>query len=378
MRFMTGLLLCASLAWAQTSVEAAAEARAAGDMEKARALELEAEAALQKQVEANPEALEHRVALQDVQLFLLSLDEDSQLAELLAGWKARLYRRARGAALGALFKAWASAAERLADPEEPAPESVRSVAESGYRLIQSLRGGEPGEPDWAAVAGTLRAWQTAPPAALSTVVSLAYLLAGQRGVALYELEVADGSALEPGWSAYGYRGLRAFLLASHGLHCLAAEELLQLLASLPEEVREEDRPLRAGIYAYLALVHLRHGHWSAADVSIARHIELWPESPVVSFLTGERALGDGDHEQAAVSLESFAAGTRGERLAELAAERARKVRDGEEVSFLDDPEFLRELAWEGYLGLDEDSALRNRLQRWLETARELRERLGLD
>ncbi len=167
------------------------------------------------------------------------------------------------------------------------------------------------------------------PPSLHWLLAAGLASAGQSKLALIEIE---GLKDEQAWCGDGpllFRTLHGVILAQNGMHELAFEELDRAARDLPGAQSDLRGPeLAAWIHVALAGLHWQAGRERDADQELARSLQLWPNSPVAVYLTGERLAASGERERAAASLEAAAAGTPSEAFARTLATRARQLRDG--------------------------------------------------
>lgn len=166
------------------------------------------------------------------------------------------------------------------------------------------------------------------PPSLRWLLAAGLASAGQSKLALIEIE-----GLRDEQAGYDdpllFRALHGVILAQNGMHELAFEELDRAARDLPRAQSDLRGPeLAAWIHVALAVLHWQGGREPDADRELARALQLWPNSPVAVYLTGERLAANGERERAAASLEAAAADTPSEAFALTLAVRARQLRDG--------------------------------------------------
>ncbi len=305
--------------------------------------------------------------------------EAAELTGDLTGMRARAYRGVRGAALSAVFLGLALAADQAAEKGlEALPEQAREAALLAGRLAEQLSGqdhGPQGEPDWAAIAATMRAAQ-APPAELHLVLGIAYLALARDRLALYELTAIAPPALADEYERTAFHVLRGIGLRLGGYRRLAALEL-QEAAAQSSQVGSIGAELVAGLHLVLVAAYLDEKDYAAADAELVRALRAWPDNPLAIFLTGERQAANGEWEAAATSLEKAVEGTEVEFLAERVAQRARELRDakGPAKPLFHDPALIRGLVLHYLWVAAKRSVSAERAREAVESARSLGARL---
>ena len=326
--------------------DAADSARKAAD--KARKLAEGADATLAAAAKsAADEAEQAAAAAEDVATWT---EEEAQLAKDLGSWKAKGYRVARAGALKGIFTGMALAA-RQADKKgvDSLPEPVRGAAEQAADLSGRKRLPD-GKPDWKGIAEDMSAWSSDPPQKIGLVLAVAYLFSGREDLALYEAARLDVDRIENADERDLSYLLRGTIYRMRGLRKLGQREIDVAAGENAEGFCKGYGPeVQAGLHLALAFVAIREGNYKGADLQIARASKVHPNNPVTVFLTGERLLADGRHEQAAESLEAVVAAEVGQEYAPLAkmiAERAREIRDkkGKAEPLVHDRSFLTKLA----------------------------------
>lgn len=296
-------------------------------------------------------------------------EERGALADERGGLLGRSYGKVRGAALGVGFKSLALAADQA-----PKAERLDEAAQHAEWLAAALEGRPPvDEPAWPEVAAVLRTAGGEPPPRVGLYLGGAYLVTGHMRLALFELSAIDPAELPTPEERSACVLARAMVYRARGYDGLALAEVTAL-----EDPEQGWGPeLQACLRVLEAALLLERLEVAEADVKLAEAVQVWPESPVAVFLTGEQQAADGEWEQAAQSLERLAAGTRSAWLAERCADRARQIRDAEgpPPPLLHDPEFVRRLSWESLADAARSSDAAARVHRTLAAARGLAERL---
>ncbi|MCO5164906.1 MAG: hypothetical protein M9894_00865 [Planctomycetes bacterium] len=286
-------------------------------------------------------------------------DERARLEAQRAGLVARAYRAGRAAALAGSFTALGRAA-RQADARglDALPEQIRDAALAAGRWAEATTGRAPrpdGAPDWAGVAADMDALAAAPPRGVGVSLTLGFLALGRPRLALLEADALDPAAAADPTERLALHLLRGLALNGAGYRRLA---LLEVEAGLDGSglrgvevggLTVSAAQLLGGAHLVLAALHLREEDHAAADRELALALRAWPESPVATYLTGERLLASGERERAAASLEAAVEGEGedAEWLAAQLAARARGIRDGTvdaDDGLLGDPAFLARLA----------------------------------
>jgi tetratricopeptide (TPR) repeat protein len=168
-------------------------------------------------------------------------------------------------------------------------------------------------------------------------LALGYAVLGQTGFALVELDRVDPARLgEPEYAAL-VPLTRALVFSRLGFLELATREAT---GSSGDSVQGQQA--LAAIHAILAYGHATKKDWERMDRELAQAVRIWPNNPLVVFLSGERLLADGRKEQALETFARAAAGSEAAWLAPLVEKRIRQVRDstGDAPPLLLDHEFI--------------------------------------
>lgn len=346
--------------------DSARAAREAKDPETALAAAERAGQAFAVVEASAPDAatVELRAALREAKGLAQETDERARLEAQLAGLKARAYRSVRGAALTATFKGLALAA-READARgvDALPEPVRDAALQAATWAESVNGRAPkadGSKDWKGIAADMDALAATPPVAVGVTLGVGFTALGKTGLALFETEALDLSAVADPTTRLSLHLLRGFARNNAGYKRLAVLEVEAGLDGLgllrdangtigggPVELTADE--VIGSVHLFLAVVYLDQKDYAAADRELALAVVAWPDNPVSTYLTGELQLATGERQRAAESLEASAKGSGedAEWLAARIAARTRAIRDGEEdaeAGLVGDPVFLTRLA----------------------------------
>ncbi len=261
--------------------------------------------------------------------------ERAEIADLLSGLKVRAYRSARTIAIPKLLDLLAASARKAAETDiENLPAPVRHAAQ----LAASLAGVKPApaaqpdpaapfpkltRADWQRAADLIDAANHNPPAEFSLGLALTYGVLGKSSLALVELEYAESGRFDAPEYAALVPLVRAVLFSRLGCTELAAREATRISGD-----HEQGRQMLAVIHTTLAIVAAQQKDWKAMDRELGEAVRIWPNNPLVVYLTGERLLADGRREQA---LEAFARIETPEAawLLPLLENRVRTVRDSE-------------------------------------------------
>lgn len=275
-------------------------------------------------------------------------EEEHRLNKLVSGWQGKIYVKARTLVIKNAFLASAKAAEQAAERDlKVMPEKVQDLANRGAGLLASL-GGPDGEapslnPDWAKVAATLKENSEEQPTSFHVSLALGYTLSVHQKLALIELELVDQSKLSAD-ELFRYRFFRGLLLSFNDFPELAALELDALAKA--EGQQQISKEALAVLHLALAAHCFKSLQIERGEKNVTRAMRLWPNNPLAVFVTGEKIAANGDHQKAALSLESIAKNTEVEWLANLLSKRARTLRDsgGEAPALVSDSTFLRDVA----------------------------------
>jgi len=356
------------------SEKSAREARTNQDAAKARRAATDAMAAvtqLRKLAVTNPQTNaihqflgKAEIAAREATLQADFAQEEQERRDALASWSSTLYRRSRPVVLGTLFRQLATATEaagRRVTNETHTPYST--LAKQAWELVRVVGVAEPladGSPDWVTARTQLSIWSTNQPLELRAFLSLAYLSVGQPAVALAEFETIDPSSLTELNDLRFYRMGRTLLYTEQGWNCLAAQEAALFNESNSAgRANEAGRFMVAGLHAFMAYDAGKKREFAKMDAEIAQIVRVWPENPLVVYLTGEKLAAGGEWERAADSLEASVAGTKDEWMAQRLAERARELRDGRgsTKAFVLDARFLIPFVARGVSAQAENSSI---------------------
>ncbi len=314
-------------------------------------------------------------------------EEEKRLADRTTGLKAKAYYGARGVALKVVLKGLSLAAGQadqhadLKDLPEPIAESARLAASLIHNNTGRPRNPD-GSPDWAGVASDLDSFSQDPPQAIGMTVAIAGVVLRQPKLALLEIENVDRSKLKTPDDQKCYLLLRTLILAQNDMPLTAIDFLrLEMKSDGPQYEEEAIGGLfLAVVHAVAGYLYLKQGDVRAADLELVRSMRASPFNPVTVFLTGEQLTASGHYEEAAESLEKYAAKSENPEdqwfAARLAA-RAREVRDhnGEAKPLLTDPQLITEfgLCW---LALESrKSPAAAKVQESVDTARQFGQQL---
>jgi len=370
----------------QAAAEAARLAEKPGDAQRASDRAGDAAAALEKLAAAQdpPDEAVHaaakaaRTAAGKAKKQARLADEDERFGKLRHGFKAKAYSKAKPVALLAVLKALSFAARQTGKAHETGgnkiPEAVREQADAALGMAVHLTDRPPladGMPDWVGIADDFDTYATKPPPSLDLMLFAGFALTGRSGLALVEAFEINPSEAETEDERNMAVVLRALALSLNDMPLLAVEELRNLEPRTDAEAQENVHTL-AAIHLFMAYAYFQGGDMEAADVQIVKASRLWPNNPVTEFLTGEILAANGQTEQAAFSLESYAKG-RGlsEEVAAKIAQRARDLRDGKEgaSTLLHDKLFLADLFMGSLRAEAERSPRVAKMVGWLDSAK---------
>jgi len=263
-------------------------------------------------------------------------EERQRVAALLGGLKVRAYRATRTVVVPKLLGTLAGAARQAAEADfATLPAIVREGATLAAQLadirLADASAGNTAPPltraDWRQVAARIDTWNSAEPAEFPLGLALGYAVLGQAGFALVELDRVDPTNLgEPGYAAL-VPLTRAIVLSRLGCLELAARE-----ATVDSGDSVQGRQLLAAIHALLAYGYATEKDWNRMDRELAHAVRIWPDNPLVVFLSGERLLADGRKEPALETFTRATAGGEAAWLAPLVEKRIRQVRDSTGVA----------------------------------------------
>ena len=274
--------------------------------------------------EAEPVAIEirriHRLAT-----------ERHDLSDLMGGLKVRAYRATRTVVVPGILDTLAAAARQAAETDfAKLPALVREGATLAANLADvwpaEATTGDAAPPltraDWQRAAERLEAFNRAEPAELALGLGIAYGALGKSGFALVELDrAAAGQFSEPEYAEI-VPLVRALVYSRLGFTELATREIARLGGDT-----EQGRQLLALGHLTIAYLHSREKDWKQVDRSLGEAVRIWPNNPLVVYLSGERLLADGRKEQALETFAQAATGTDAAWLAPLLEKRVRAVRD---------------------------------------------------
>lgn len=279
-------------------------------------------------------------------------EEHQQRRDRLSGLKVRTYRASRGLLIQGLCSGAALGADKIAaqgtNQLKIADWNLTHDARALVKLVEGIQQRESiGEPDWTNVASSLRLWATNPPPETHAFLALSLLGAGQRSLALAEVEAMGTNQLNSPNDALLRHGTRALVYSLNGWSHLAASEV-ELISGVASE---SDFPVKGT--ECLVLVHvvvagdaLHKGERRKADEHLAACVSLSPTNPITVYLTGERLAANGEWEKAADSMDALSVSAEDKWLADRIAQRARELRDGKgsKDSFILDPKFLTDIS----------------------------------
>jgi hypothetical protein len=309
-------------------------------------------------------------------LFFAQLaDEEQQRANKLDSWKASGYAAMRSVGLKATFSVLSLAARQAAKYDlESLPETVRESAEFAA-VLASLLSERPRLPDdWEGIARDMDLLAESPTMKLTMYLSLAFLMSGQVDFALFEIETVKGDQLSDEQELYGHI-LRSFIYSYQDWRHLSVMEVKKVG---PEEA-EDAAQLLAMVHLARAQIFTREREYELGEQELIRAARVWPNNPVLVFLTGEHLAATGEYKKAAESLESLTVDIDhpiAQRMVNRIAERARDLRDGEPgQSLLNDHSFMTEMAFYGLVIAAEQSEAADKVRQYMESARLFGERI---
>jgi tetratricopeptide (TPR) repeat protein len=305
--------------------------------------------------------------------------ERHKLADLMGSLKVRGYRAGRTLAVPKLLSVLAAGARQAAVTElEHLPKLVRETAELGAALVGPPAATANTAPssskvDWLAVAARLDSWNTAEPADFPLALALGYTALGETGFALVELDRVDPSRLSEPEQAALVPLARAFVFSRLGFTELAAHEAAHISGD-----DEAGRQMLAAVHAVLAYNYAAEKDWKQMDRELAQAVRIWPDNPLVVFLSGERLLADGRKEQALETLARAAAGSEVQWLAPALEKRIREVRDsdGEVPPLLLDNGFIVKCAMHSIIMQAKQTEAGRKVSNFLTTSQLLPSALG--
>jgi tetratricopeptide (TPR) repeat protein len=270
------------------------------------------------------------------------------LADLLGSLKVRGYRAARTVAVPKLADTLATAARRAAETDfDRLPDLVRETATLAALLTEVAPGSAVGREtaptltrdDWLRAAGRLDSFNRNEPAEFALGLGIIYGVIGRNGFALVELERAETARFDRAELAPLVPLARALVLSRLGFTELAAREASRLTGDT-----EQGRQLLAATHVTLAYCYGAKKDWKQMDRELGEAVRIWPNNPLVVYLSGERLLADGRKEQALETLARASTGTDADAawLAPLLEKRIREVRDsrGDIPPLILDNEFI--------------------------------------
>jgi hypothetical protein len=282
----------------------------------------------------------------DARRFASLAEEDRIYQELADGWKIKAYRAGRPLTVAGLFKGLTAAARQMEKKPtaEKANPVIEATAELGFDVVCFL-GERTNEKipakDWKTIAEKLDAYGKAPPPELNVILAIAWFLAGQGGLSLFEIESVSAESLSVAELRDIFPLMHAVILSVNKMPNRGVGVLEQAVSG--EKPGSAAKSLCAA-HVLLALYYASEKDMAQADLHAARSLQVWPENPIAEFLAGEKLLANGQREAAADSLEKSAAGSKYEWAARRLARRAREIRDGDASKPLfRDPALIRDL-----------------------------------
>jgi hypothetical protein len=346
----------------QSSLQASREAETAASQQKAKQAMAAVERAAKslRKLESRAEADDGaKQVVGEARLAVLAAKQHAEIAleheqrsDRLAGLKVKTYRASRALLIRGFCSGAALGADKIAaqgtNDLKIVDWNLTRDAREFVKLLEDIQEHDStGEPDWTNVATSLRLWATNPPPEAHVFLALSLLGAGQRDLALAEVEAMGTNKLASPNGALLKHGTRALVYSLNGWSHLAAAEVGQFAAFAPESDYSVDGN------EYLVLVHvlvagsaIHTGDWRKADEHLAACVKLSPNNPITVYLTGERLAANGEWEKAADRMDAIAVTAEDKWLAERFAERARDLRDGKgsTESLILDPQFLTDIA----------------------------------
>ena len=308
--------------------------------------------------------------------------ERKDLAELMGGLKVRAYRATRTVGVPQLLDTLAAAARLAAEVDfAQLPTLVRKGATLAAQLADvwpaeaTVENAAPAltRADWLLAAERLEPFNRAEPAELALGLGIAYGALGKNGFALVELDrAATGKFSEPEY-ADSVPIVRALVYSRLGFIELATREITRLGGDT-----EQGRRLLALGHLTIAYLHSRENDWKQVDRSLGEAVRIWPNNPLVVYLSGERLLADGRKEQALETFAQAATGTDAAWLGPLLEKRVRAVRDsrGDVPPLFHDTGFLVDSTLRLLLQEIRTKATGRKLARFLDATRQLPALLG--
>gem|GEM_PF-1876677 len=310
--------------------------------------------------------------------------ERHDLSELMGGLKVRAYRATRTVVVPRLLDTLAAAARQAADADfAKLPRFVREGATVAAQLADVWPTETTAEnevppltrADWLRAAEQLETFNRAEPAELSLGLGIAYGALGKSSFALVELDRATaGQFSEPEYADI-VPLVRALVYSRLGFTELATREITRLSGDT-----EQGRQLLALGHLTIAYLHSREKDWKQVDRSLGEAVRIWPNNPLVVYLSGERLLADGSKEQALETFAKAANSTDAAWIAPLLEKRVRSVRDsrGDAPPLFLDNGFLVESTLRLLFQEIRRKATGQKLARFLDTAQQLPALLDLD
>jgi hypothetical protein len=355
-------------------------AQAAEDAANAVAhLQEQAQASKPPDAEINRCLREARLAADAAQEYGALAREEQQCRDLLGTFKIKAYRQVRATVCEYGLSGLAPIADRFSRNGTNGSALEQRLASLAWTLVENVRLAPPrinGAPDWAAVAADLRAWSTNPPPAVYLFLAPALAANGFTDFALNEIESLEKPSLVNTNLLVLYHLERSAFYAMHAWNRTAARELRLAAELAPPEWHGVAGPQAFAMFnVWQAGDCLRRRDFAQADLSIARIVQAWPESPLIPLVRAERLAASGQAAEAVDMLEN--ANCKDQWLSERFAQRARDVRDGtgRSAPLSSDPAFLLEFATKTWGGSLQDSAAFKQIQTWLTLARDFGQRL---
>jgi hypothetical protein len=302
--------------------------------------------------------------------------EEQERRELFGSLKVKAYQNGREILFNQLLKQMAAAAEAVGKRSTTEASTVEAtLAAQAWKLTSLIGVAEPladGSPDWSGTSAQLLNWSTNQTIEFRGFFSLALASIGRTDFALVELETIPTNSLEGANALALHHGGRTILYSARGWDHLAAQEAAKFNGLVAKSSSPDDgKVLVAGMHAFLAYQAGKERDFQRLDAEIAQCVRIWPENPMLVYLTGEKLAENGEWEKAAESLEASVAGTKNEWLAKRLAERARELRDGKgnTKAFVMDASFLVPFVVQSLAIQAEDSAMGKKLTQYLEEAK---------
>jgi len=221
----------------------------------------------------------------------------------------------------------------------------------------------------------MSAYAGQPPAETPVVLAIAMLIMRRYELALIEADAITVPNDAPPYDQALLIAIRTFALRSNGYPKMAARQAQAVPEGSESGKALNDPQVQAVLCLLRAYMAAQDRDYRQADLELVQAMRIYPNSPIVVYLTGEVQVGEGQFEKAQVSLDGLVQGLPPDTdpwLLEHLRDRARYLRDkkGEPEPLIADPQFVARLALHCLWQSAKTSEPIRKIQEKVESARE--------